>query len=97
MKNPHGVPPTRYMKRKGSRYAITCGLNCGPIFRGEVYGSSDIKIDDHCNEEISCLIGNDGNNGYECDPKYKKSLFVNSDGPDLDNDFSVFDYEVFTH
>ena len=41
------------------------------------------------------MINNDDTNGYECDPDYKCSLFVNTAGPDDTNYFSVLDYEVF--
>ena len=90
MKNPHGVEPTRFMKRKGSEYAISCYSCYGPIF------CDDIHIDQYCNTENSCWIGNDGEGGYECHPVYKKSLFVNTAGPDTQNYFTLFDYEVFS-
>ena len=32
MKNPHGVEPTRFMKRKESEYAIKCDPEYGPFF-----------------------------------------------------------------
>ncbi len=89
MKNPHGVEPTRYMKRKESKETIECVSNYGPRF------SDDICISDNCNEESSCWIDNDGKGGYECHPEYKSSLFVNTAGPDEENYFSVLDYEVF--
>ncbi len=93
MKNPHGVEPTRFMKRKDSEYAIKCYLYDGPIF-GNDY-DSDISIRDNCNEKNGCSIRNDGNGGYECHPKYQSSLFVNTAGPDDLNRFSVLDYEVY--
>ena len=93
MKNPHGVEPTRYMKREESKYAIQCYPNYGSLF-GNHYGS-DICIRNNCNEESSCWIDNDGRRGYECHPQYKSSLFVNTSGPDEENKFSVLDYEVF--
>ena len=93
MKNPHGVEPTRYMKRENSRYAIECHPHYGPRF-GDYY-DNDIIILDKCNKENSCLINNDGTNGYECHPKYKSSLFVNTAGSDKKIFFSVLDYEVF--
>ena len=92
MKNAHGVEPTQFMKREESRWAIRCDSECGPIF-----GCSDIYISDHCNRESSCSIDNDGTNGYECHSVYKKSLFVNTAGPDVKNLFTVLDYEVYTH
>ena len=90
MKNPHGVEPTRYMKRKESEHAIEHDRWSGPIF-----GYDDIHIGEICNERESCFINNDGSNGYECHPEYKKSLYVNTAGPDDENYFSVLDYEVF--
>ena len=92
MKNPHGVPPTRYMKRKESKYAIVCNPKWGPIF-----GCRDICIGDNCNKEDSCFIDNNNNNhGYECDPQYKRSyLFANIAGSNFDNKFIVLDYEVY--
>ena len=89
LKNPHGVEPTRYMKRKESDYAIQCFSLCGPMFNDDIY------INDHYYREDSCFIHNDGTHGYECHPEYKKSLYVNTAGVDEDNYFSVSDYEVF--
>ena len=89
MKNPHGVEPTRYMKREESRDALYCDSYCGPIFGDDIY------IEDKCNEEDSCSIHNDGTYGYECHPQYKSSLFVKTAGPDERNKFRVLDYEVF--
>ena len=90
MKNDHGVEPTRFMKRKDISIAICCHPNYGPIF-------GDMSINTTCNEEDSCFIFNDGTNSYECHPKYKSSLFVNTAGPNYRNDFTVLDYEVYTH
>ena len=90
LKNPHGVEPTRFMKRKESEYAIRCNSDCGPIF-----GYDDIQIGDKCNRENSCSINNDGTNGYECYLQFKSSLFVASAGPDRKNEFRVLDYEVY--
>ncbi len=93
MKNPHGIEPTHYRKRKGSEYSIGCcsyDKHTGPIF-----GNDDICIDDKCNRENSCYIDNDGTRGYQCDSQYKMSLFVNTAGPDEKNYFIVLDYEVF--
>ena len=95
MKNAHGIEPTQFMKRKDSRKAIDCNPLCGPRFGN--YDGSDIYIKDNCNRENNCYIYNDGINSYECHPKYKKSLFVNTAGPDGNNSFSVLDYEVYTH
>ena len=92
MKNPHGVEPTRFMKRKESEYAIKCSSYFGPIF-----GNRDIYIGQNCNEENSCYTNNNGTNGYECHPQYKSSLFVNTAKANKENYFSVLDYEVYTH
>ena len=92
MKNPYGVEPTPFMKRKDSQYAIECNPYYGPIFG---YYGSDIFIDDNCNEENSCHIDNDGTNTYECHPEYQSSLFVGHTGPKKLNYFTVLDYEVF--
>ncbi len=97
MKNAHGVEPTQYMKNEYSAYgAIKCYPECGPRF-GSEYGSDDIYIGDNCNKANSCRIDNDGciQSEFECDPEYKKSLFVNTAGIDERNMFSVLDYEVY--
>ena len=95
MKNAYGVEPTRYMKRKESRYTIECSPYNGPTF-GSIR-NGDLFIGDHCNEDNSCSIYNDGTHVYECHPEYKSSLFVNTAGPDEKNQFSILDYDVYTH
>ncbi len=80
------------MKKEGSKEAIDCLPNWGPIF-GNNYG--DIRIDDKCNEEDSCWIGEPVYFQYDSHPEYKSSLYVNTDDPDNDNYFSVLDYEVY--
>ena len=89
MKNPHGVEPTRFMKRKESKYAIECDPDDGPVF------GNDICISDNCNNGDNSYINNDGSHGYDCHKEKKKSLFVNTAGYDEENKFSVSDYEVF--
>ena len=89
MKNPHGVEPTRYMKRIESNRAIICDSHNGPSF------SDDIGIRG-CFVNYT-FINNNGTNSYECHPEYKSSLFVNTAGPDERNKFSILDYEVYTH
>ena len=89
LKNPHGVQPTRFMNRN-NYFAISCDSNYVPIF------GLNILIDANCNRE-SCLIMNDGTEGYECHPEHKSSLFVNTAGPNETNHFSVLDYEVYTY
>ena len=93
LKNPHGVEPTRYMKRKESEHAIQCYPKYGPTF-GNSYG--DINIADNCTKEDSCWINPSSAFQYEYHPQYKSSLYVNTTGPDYANDFSVLDYEVYT-
>ena len=94
MKNAHGVSPTRYMKKKGSKTAIRCNSFDGPLFGNY---TSDIYIGDKCNEENSCWIIYPSCFQYECHPKYKSSLYVNTASPDNSNFFSVLDYEVYTY
>ena len=94
MKNPHGVEPTRFMKRKESDDAISNISWNGPAFGTK---NGDLFINALCNTENSCSIHNDGTHAYECHPEYKSSLFVNTAGPDEKNNFSVLDYEVYTH
>ena len=94
LKNPYGVEPTQFLKRKESEYAIDCNPTWGPTFGN---GLSDIFIAQKCFNENSCWIENDGKKGYECHPQYKKSLFVNTAGPGESNLFTVEEYEVFTH
>ena len=79
------------MNRIEGAYAIRCNPDSGPSFM------EDICINDNCNREDSCIILNHDISGYECHPKYKMSLFVNTAGPDEENRFSILDYEVYTH
>ena len=95
MKNPHGVEPTRFMKREESDCAIKYDSFYGPAF-GDMR-NYNLFIGDYCNKWNSCLIHNDGEGAYECHPKCRSSLFVNTAGPDEDNHFSVLDYEVYTY
>lgn len=90
LKNPHHVPPTRYMKRSESPNAIYCNPQTGPIF-----GDWLVCITDKCNTKNSCWINTNGEGGYDCHQEYRKSLFVNTDKPDSRNCFSVLDYEVY--
>ena len=82
------------MKRKESKCAI-----CYKFYNIYEFGDGDISLG-------SCIfyflfikpsINNDGTHGYECHPQYKKSLFVNTAGPDEENYFEILEYEVFTH
>ena len=96
LKNPHGVYPMRFLKRKEIKEVIQCSRFSGPLFCNGQTRGSDICIGQICNQKKSCFIGNDGNQGYECHPQYKKSLFVDTAGPNQTNWFSVLDYEVHT-
>ena len=89
LKNPHGVEPTRFMKKENDHCAIICNTNCGPIFVDNLF------IGDNCNKENSCFIINNGKNEYECNPEHKASLYVNTANHDKQNHFSVLDYEVY--
>ena len=82
--------PTRFMKRATSRDALFCNPSYGPSFSG------DICINNKCNNYNSCVIHNDGTRGYECNPLYRMSLFVNTNKADEDNFFAVRDYEVYS-
>ena len=82
------------MKKNNGKFAIRCTLLCGPSFYGN--DNFEVLIEDRCNRKNCCLINNNGENGYECHPVYKKSLFVNTNQPDNDNLFTVEDYEVFS-
>ena len=87
------------MKRKESDRAIKCDYDCGPLFGIHPYTYDsyyyDIYIGNRCNEEDSCYIHNNGAGGYEYNPQYKSSLFVNTARADEKNWFSVLDYEVY--
>ena len=93
MKNPHGLEPTRFMKKKNSERAIKCNPRYGPIF-GYI---RDICIRDNCNKNGGWTCYGDSDSSYECNNSLKQSLFVNTAGPNEKNYFSVLDYEVYTH
>ena len=78
------------MKRKESKWAIYCFPYCGPEFCDDIFSDQFFK-------ENSCYIHNDGKHAYKCHPEYRSSLFVNTAGPYEQNNFSVLDYEVYTH
>ena len=93
LKNPYGVKPTQFMKKKESNKAIYCKPNSGLAFGNEYSG---ICIADNCNEENSCFINGPSYLQYECHPEYKSSLFVNTNRPNLINSFTILDYEVYS-
>ena len=80
------------MKKKDSDRAITCDPRYGPIFG---YGC-DIGIRDNCNKNGGWTCYGNSDSSYECNNSLKQSLFVNTAGPNEQNDFSVLDYEVFS-
>ena len=82
------------MKRKESDYAIGCYPNRGPVFCGN--DGTGLYIFNNCNTNCNSHTYNDGTGGYDCHPKYKSSLFVNTNDPDKSNHFKVSDYEVYT-
>ena len=82
------------MKRQASKYAIHCSIYEGPAFYDGTVRGCDIEIQNNCNV-CSGVIYNDGTRGYECHPVLKASLFVNTDGPNSQNNFKVSEYEVF--
>ena len=80
------------MKREDSDRAIGCYPRTGPIF-----GSGcDIGIRDNCNKNGGWTCYGNSDSSYECNNSLKQSLFVNTAGPNEQNDFSVLDYEVFS-
>ena len=92
MKNRHRIEPSKFMKKKNSNRAIGCTPSYGPIF-----GSGhDIGIRNNCNRDKGGWT-NYGYASYECRSPLKSSLFVNTAGPDQQNNFKVSDYEVFTY
>ena len=93
LKNPHGVEPTRYMKRKDSEYAIYCDFCIGPNFHDIAMESGGIFLNEEMKSDY--YISNNGEGSYECHSEYKSSLYVNTAGPDEINFFSLLDYEVF--
>ena len=89
MKNPHGVEPTRFMKREESKNALLCTHLFGPCF-----GKMGLCVSYECNKSDN-YVTTDVTKSYECHPEYRNSLFVNTAGPDEDNKFIALDYEVF--
>ena len=97
MRNPHGVEPTRYMKRKKIENDFELGNEFGPFFKNNVNPHSDIRIIKNSKRKNICAIDNNGYHRYGCHPQYKCSLFVNTAGPVEDNYCTILDYEVYTH
>ena len=91
LKNPHKITPTKYTKKSNTYTAIYCHPNYGPYFGDDV-----LVIPDKGDQENQCWTNNNCRS-YECDSKYKRSLFVNTSSPNQINAFHTLDYEVFTH
>ena len=82
------------MKKKDNNEAIYCNPSYGPVFG---YGC-DIGIENNCNRDKGGWTNYGfSNSSYECNSPLKSSLFVNTAGPNEQNDFKVSDYEVFTY
>ncbi len=80
------------MKKRQTVVTIQFLSKNGPIFGNEY---PDICIGDKCNEENSCYISPPSCFQYKYHYKYRSSLYVNTNGPDNSNFFSVLDYEVY--
>ena len=94
MKNRHGIEPSKFMKKKDNNKALYCDPYYGPMFGS----GEDIGIFDNCNDDTGGWTNyGDGYGSYECSSPLKRSLFVNTAGPDEWNFFKVSDYEVFTY
>ena len=85
LKNPHGVEPTRFMKRKDSREAIYCDFCWGPYFLDIAMESGGVSLNEEMKSDY--YIHNNGKGSYECHPEYKSSLYVNTGGPEETNFF----------
>ena len=92
LKNLHGIEPSKFMK-KDNKYAIRCIPSYGPRFGS----GTDIGIYDNCNDKGGWTNFGNSDSSYECNNSYRRSLFVNTAGPDKPNHFKVSDYEVFTY
>ena len=81
------------MKKKYRYRAIACYPGYGPIF-----GSGrDKGICDNCNKNGGWTCYGNRDSSYECNNSLKQSLFVNTAGPNEQNDFSVLDYELYSN
>ena len=78
------------MKKENRYRTIKCNPRTGPIF------GCDIGICDNCNRNGGWTCYGNSDSSYECNNSLKQSLFVNTAGPNEQNDFSVLDYEVFS-
>ncbi len=83
------------MKKNDNKKAIYCNPRYGPVFGNTSW--FELMIKNECGYNNHSFIKNDGQNVYECHPKYRSSLFVGTYKPDEKNNFKVSDYEVFTY
>lgn len=90
LKNPQGVDPKRFMKRKETYRAIMTHITAGPVF-----GNSDLFVGAKCKNEHYCSIKSDIDQDYEYDPQYKSSLFTDWNEQEQAYSFAIYDYEVF--
>ena len=95
LKNPHKVPPTRFMKRKESEYSIYCECFNGPIFGGADFDSDELHIDNTCHEGANNYVYCPQHSVYEFHPEYKSSFFVDTGSRDEHNPYDIMDFEVF--
>ncbi len=93
LKNPHGVKPSKLIKKNDNNRAICCNPCYGPCFGL----GGDIGIYDNCNDNGGWTSFGNSAGSYECNSPLKNSLFVNTAKPDETNYFKVSDYEVFTY
>ena len=87
LRNPHGVAPTMYKVTNDGNYAYYCDSYSGPVFGRWALENKGRR---------SSYIDTNEGNGYEYDPTYKSSLFVNTGGVSEQNYFELEDYEVYT-
>lgn len=90
LKNPHGVEPTRFMKKRETKKALFCNPEYGPSF------GTDLVVSNLCSFDGRSYIMNNRTSGYECHPQYESSLFVKSQGQEKKTYFAVAEYEVYT-
>lgn len=93
MKNPHFIPPTRFMIQK-PQYAIWCSSAFGPHF-GD-YGIISIDTNDDAEHVGYINFGKTTYNSYVDTTGKCKSLFTNTNSPNYVNKFTVDDIEVYS-
>ncbi|KAK8811403.1 hypothetical protein WA158_003137 [Blastocystis sp. Blastoise] len=87
LSNEHDIPPTKYDILDPFN-ALYCDMNSGPCFL-------DISIEEDChNNKNSYINGKTGAYSHSLTPQFR-SLFVNTAGPQEQNNFCVDEYEVY--